>query len=200
MSYYSINGVSIIYPSGTILSYLGVGDPAGWLICDGGARTATIPNEFAALAPILNTAMGTGMNNANYVVTPILTNVFLQGRSNASSGSSNGGGSAAHTLSTNDMPAHTHIITASGITTSITASSLTTSISGSGFATVTNNWEGGGSASGAYVGYTTSLSAATTASFSASTTIATLSASSTGSGTSFSILPPYFTVNYIIKI
>ena len=197
MSYYSINGVSIIYPSGTILSYLGVGDPAGWLICDGGARTATIPNEFAALAPILNTAMGTGMNNANYVVTPILTNVFLQGRSNASSGSSNGGGSAAHTLSTNDMPAHTHIITASGI---ITASSLTTSISGSGFATVTNNWEGGGSASGAYVGYTTSLSAATTASFSASTTIATLSASSTGSGTSFSILPPYFTVNYIIKI
>ena len=199
MSYYSINGVSIVAPSGTIASYLGVGDPAGWLICDGGARTATIPNEFAALAAILNTTYGITSNTANSVVTPNLQSTFLEGRSSTSSGVSTTGGSASVTLTTNNLPSHTHNISASGITTTVTAS-FTTSISGNGFTTDTNTWKGGGSASGGFVGNTTSLSATTTGTISASTTISSLSASITGSGNSFSILPPYFTVNYIIKI
>ena len=153
MSYYSINGVSIVAPSGTIASYLGVGDPPGWLICDGNARTATIPNEFANLAPILNTTYGITSNTANSVVTPNLRSTFLEGRSSTSSGVSTTGGSASVTLTSDTLPSHTHNITAAAAATTVSISSLSTSISGTGFTTDTNDWEGGGAASGGCMGY-----------------------------------------------
>lgn len=203
MSYYSINGVSIIYPSGTIASYLGTTDPPGWLICDGNPRTATISNEFASLAAILNTTLGITTNNGNSVVTPNLQSNFLQGRSSTTSGTSTTGGASSVTLTTTNMPSHTHTI--SGSATTSATGSFTTTISQTGgiaygFSKDTNTWEGGGGATGSYVGYEETLSASTTGTITASTTLNNLSATNTGGGAAFSILPPYFTVNYIIKI
>lgn len=189
---YLINGVSIVSPSGTIASYLGTTDPPGWLICDGVQRTSTT-NQFATLFPILNTALNTSQNSASSVTPPNLTGQFLQGRSTTSGLSTTGGNTNGNvTLSTNNMPSHTHT-TSGSATTNITQ----TTVHGGngtayGFIQNTNTWSGGGSASGAYVGYQETLTA--------TTTLTNLPSSSTGSGTAFSILPPYFTVNYIIKI
>ena len=179
---YLINGVSIVSPSGTIVSYLGTTDPPGWLICDGQQRTSTT-NQFASLAPILNTALSITSNNGNSVTPPNLTGKFLQGRSTTTSTSIFGGNTNGDvTLTTNNMPSHTHTI----------SGTASTSISGNGFVQNTNTWKGGGDDSGAYVGYATTLTA--------TTTLNSLAAANTGSGQAFSILPPYFTVNYIIKI
>lgn len=178
---YLIDGVSIVSPSGTIASYLGTTDPSGWLICDGVQRTSTT-NQFATLAPILNTALSITSNSATQVTPPNLTGMFLQGRSSATSGASTTGGNSNVNLSVDNMPSHTHTI----------SGSASTSISGNGFDQNVNTWQGGGEASGAYVGYSTTLTA--------TTALNNLSATPTGSGTSFSILPPYFSVNYIIKI
>jgi microcystin-dependent protein len=203
MSYYSINGVSIIYPSGTILSYLGTTDPPGWLICDGNSRTATTTNQFASLAAILNTTLGISTNNGNSVVTPNLQSNFLQGRSSTTSGMSTTAGASSVTLTTANMPSHKHTI--SGSATTSATGSFTTTISQTGgtaygFSQDTNTWKGGGDATGGYVGYEKLLSASTTGVITASTTLNNLSATDAGSGAAFSNLPPYFTVNYIIKI
>ena len=81
MSNYQATGISIIYPSGTILSFLGTSDPPGWLICDGISRTATITNEFATLATILNNSLSpTTQNTSSSVTPPNLQGLFLQGR------------------------------------------------------------------------------------------------------------------------
>ena len=203
MSYYSINGVSIVAPSGTIASYLGTTDPPGWLICDGNSRTATTTNQFASLASILNTTLGISTNNGNSVVTPNLQSNFLQGRANTTSGVSTRGGASSVTLTTANMPSHTHTI--SGSATTSATGSFTTTISQTGgtaygFSQDTNTWKGGGDATGGYVGYEKLLSASTTGVITASTTLNNLSATDAGSGAAFSNLPPYFTVNYIIKI
>ena len=198
MSNYLINGVSIVAPSGTITSYLGTSDPPGWLICDGISRTATITNEFATLATILNNSLNTTQNTSSSVTPPNLQGNFLQGSSSATQGQSTTGGASTVTLTTNNMPSHTHTITGSASTTA--TGTLSTTISGSGFVQDTNDWKGGGTTTGSYTGYATSLYATTTGTIAATTTLNSLSASNTGNNTAFSILPPYFTVNYIIKI
>ena len=199
MSNYLINGVSIVAPSGTITSYLGTSDPPGWLICDGISRTATITNEFATLATILNNSLSpTTQNTSSSVTPPNLQGLFLQGRSAATSSQSTTGGASTVTLTTNNMPSHTHTITGSASTTA--TGTLSTTISGSGFQAYENDWKGGGASTGSYTGYSTTLLVATTGTISATTTLNNLSASNTGNTTAFSILPPYFTVNYIIKI
>ena len=192
MSYYSINGVSIVTPSGTIASYLGTTDPPGWLICDGNSRTSTISNEFASLAAILNTTFGISTNNGNSVVTPNLQSNFLTGRSSTTNGASTTGGASSVTLTTYNMPSHTHTISGSASTSLSQTNTSGAAVTASGFQYDTNTWSGGGSAQGGYVGYLNTITA--------STTLSSLSDTNTGNGTSFSILPPYFTVNYIIKI
>ena len=213
MSNYLINGVSIVAPSGTITSYLGTSDPPGWLICDGISRTATITNEFATLATILNNSLSpTTQNTSSSVTPPNLQGNFLQGSSSATQGQSTTGGASTVTLTTNNMPSHTHTITGSATTTATFNSDLATSITnGTGFLIDKNDWESGPS-SGAYTGWNNIhypsapavLTATTTigknGSISATTTLSALSASNTGNNTAFSILPPYLTVNYIIKI
>ena len=201
MSNYQATGISIIYPSGTILSFLGTSDPPGWLICDGNLRNSTITNEFATLATILNNSLSpTTQNTSSSVTPPNLQGLFLQGRSAATSSQSTTGGASTVTLTSDNMPSHTHTITGSATTTATFNSDLATSITnGTGFSQDTNDWESG-SSSGAYTGYKETLSAATTAKITATTTLSALSASNTGNNTAFSILPPYLTVNYIIKI
>ena len=56
MSYFTVNGQNLI-PTGTVCSYLGTTDPAGWVICDGIARTNNTDGKYNSLNSL---GIGTG--------------------------------------------------------------------------------------------------------------------------------------------
>ena len=113
--------------------------------------------------------------------TPNLTDRFIVGA--GSTYAVNGaGGATSVTLTTNNLPAHTHTATVTdpGHTHTSNAQQQNTS----------NQLAGGG-------GLTT---ASATATINSATTGITVTNSSTGSGTSFSIIPYYYALAYIMKL
>jgi microcystin-dependent protein len=113
--------------------------------------------------------------------TPNLTDRFIVGA--GSTYAVNGaGGATSVTLTTNNMPAHTHTATVTdpGHTHTSNAQQQNTS----------NQLAGGG-------GLTT---ASATATINSATTGISVTNSSTGSGTSFSIVPYYYALAYIMKL
>jgi len=109
---YLVNQHSAIPPPGSIMPYIGggntangvnTGDPGGWVICDGKLRTAT-DNKFKNLYSILNTYMGVTSNTANSITPPDLTSRFIYGQSSAGTTTKNSGGNASVTLAKNNIP------------------------------------------------------------------------------------------------
>lgn len=150
-------------PPGSILAYAGINTtvPSGWLFCNGDAVSRT---TYASLFAVISTYYGAGDGTTTFNV-PSLTNKFLYGAGiSQTAGLNQSAGSATHTLTVAELPAHTH-----------TYNQFT--------AGPESDWIGGGNnVYNELTGYNTS-----------STT------GSTGSGTAFSILPPYIKMNYIIK-
>jgi hypothetical protein len=109
--------------------------------------------------------------------TPDLRDRFIIGAGSTYSVSSSGGSSSV-TLTTNNLPAHTHTATV----TDPTHSHATYNNSG------VSVQAGGGGGFGTNAGNT-----------SAASTGITVTNSSTGSGTSFSVLNPYYALAYIMK-
>ncbi len=93
---------SCMPPPGSIVNYIGTSDPAGWIICDGVVRTST-DDRYEALSNLLG-------GNKNRITPPDLRSKFLRGNSTVISGIS-GGGSDTVTLTTANMPSHSHAIT-----------------------------------------------------------------------------------------
>lgn len=182
MSAYIYNNHSVSPPPGTITNYLGVSDPEGWLICDGTTRTAT-DGRYANLASILNTAFGINTNTSNSITTPDLRNKFLCGKDNYNTVQSSFGGSSTVTLTTNNMPNHSHYYQ-----DAYYAEIISSSEKGNYSGRSTNS----NTSSGFY--FRTSDNKFTT-----DINNAQINTTTTGSGTPFSILPPYASVNYIIK-
>jgi len=117
--------------------------------------------------------------------TPNLTDRFVVGA--GSTYAVNGtGGATSVTLTTNNLPAHTHTATVTDPAHSHVIAQPVTGLAGSG----ASGWQG----SNTGVNYVTSSSATNTA-----TTGITVANSSTGSGTSFSILPTYYALAFIQK-
>jgi microcystin-dependent protein len=112
--------------------------------------------------------------------TPNLTDRFIIGAGSSYAVNGNGGASSV-TLTTNNMPAHTHTATVTdpGHTHTSNAQQQNTS----------NQLAGGGS-------FTT---ASATATINSATTGISVTNASTGSGTSFSILNPYYALAFIQK-
>jgi len=144
--------------------------PAGWLLCDG-ASVAT------ATYSALHTAIGYvyGGAGANFNL-PNLVNRFVRGQSTQTAAT---GGADSLTLSTAQMPAHTHVL-------SVTDSGHTHTI----------EWYGGGGGSAVSE---TQLGNITNHATSSSTTGITVSAATTGSSSSFDNRPAYIELMYIIK-
>jgi len=94
---------SLFTPVGSILTYAGVTAPGGWLLCDGReVSRESYPRLYAVIGSLYGTPEGSG----NFVL-PNLTDRIPMGKSGSTSVGQSGGNNSI-TLSTNQMPSHTH--------------------------------------------------------------------------------------------
>ena len=212
MSSFTKNGISVVPPIGSIMAYMGTTSPEGWIICDG--------------EPVFNTdgmyndlvTMGIGISSDTSYTPPDLKGRFLQQGTVGTTG-----GSSTASLIEANMPSHTHTVTIPDHTHVIDVDQHTHSIyisdgghthpvattsqqqayglSG-GAPQVWGPWAGNNevvlTAKRSYTGITASANNVTVGA-EAETVSLTPTVSSTGKGTSFDILPPFYNVNYILK-
>ena len=172
------------YIPGVIQLYAGSSAPSSWLICNGQAVSRT---TYAALFAVIGTTYGVGDGSTTFNV-PNLVNKTVRGASTVGST----GGSDTVTLSTANMPAHTHGV-----------GSLATASGGAHTHTIASYKSGSLSGSISYI-ETSSRGAISTMSGvinSAGAHTHTISGStaSTGSGSAVTITNPYVMLHYIIK-
>lgn len=167
-----INGT--VMPTGSITAYAGLVAPSGWVLCDGSAYSTTNP-VYVALWDVLKLSPF-GMASTGYFKVPDLRQKFILGAdSGASYTVAATGGEKEHTLTTNEMPAHSHTITDPG--------HVHGSISqGTGFAATD-----GGNGNRANPGSTTN-------------SVTSITINTTGGGLPHNNMPPYLVLNYIIKL
>jgi len=170
---------SAAHESGMVAVWAGANGniPAGWLLCDGASvATATYADLHTAIGYVYGGA------GANFNL-PNLVNRFVRGQSTQTAAT---GGADSLTLSTAQMPTHTH-----------TASS---SVTDGGHTHSQANRTGGGF-SNMYAATTGSYNHSGTPLVSSSTTGITVSTTNnnTGSSSSFDNRPAYIEMQYIIK-
>ena len=97
-----------LVPSGIFLPYGGSSAPTGWILCDGSAVSRT---TYATLFTAIGTAYGTGDGSTTFNI-PDLRGRIAVGK-NAATFSTLGatGGEETHTLTTPEIPWHTHSLT-----------------------------------------------------------------------------------------
>ena len=164
--------------TGVIQLYAGSSAPSGWLICNGQAVSRT---TYAALYAVIGTTYGAGDGSTTFNI-PNLVNKTVRG----SNSLGKTGGADTVTLTTANIPAHTH-----------------TGTTNSEGAHTHNSWwsyhDSSISSSDApknALYYHPSLSKATS---SAGAHTHTFTTSSVGSGSAVTITNPYVMLHYIIK-
>ena len=116
--------VSVLMPTGSIMSFAGSSAPTGYLFCDGNEydQTGTYSNLFSTIGLTYNT----GGETTNFFRVPDLQGRVIAGRDNMSGTSANRltgltggvdgdalgatGGDEKHILATSELPAHDHDI------------------------------------------------------------------------------------------
>ena len=109
--------VSVLMPTASIMPYAGSSAPTGYLLCDGAAISrSTYSNLFGLLA----TTYGSGDGSSTFNIPDLRGRVIaghggtlLSGSADAI-GATNAHSTKTHTLSTAEMPAHTHNTEAGG--------------------------------------------------------------------------------------
>jgi microcystin-dependent protein len=161
-------------PTAAIHMYGGTSAPTGWLLCNGAAVSRS---TYADLFAIVGTTYGAGDGSSTFNL-PDLRDRFAVGSGTTYSAGATGG-AATHTLSTAEMPAHTHTATStdSGHThnfqTGLTAENQDDVRTTSGSGTTDSTQTG-------YANITTTIA-------------------STGGGGAHNNLPPYIGLAFIIK-
>jgi microcystin-dependent protein len=196
------SGLSTLLPTGCLFQYAGGVAPSGWLLCQGQVLSIS---SYSNLYSVIGTTYG-----GNSVSTFALPD--LRGRVPVGSGGSYSlgttGGSETHTLTISQMPAHNHTgtINATGAHTHTYQDAYFAENAGR-----TGNNVYGLAASHDQDNnfyYRTTSNGFTSNPDDASTFLSTgstgshthtMTNSSTGGGSSFSILQPYITLSYIIK-
>lgn len=208
-------------PTGMITAFGGVVLPDGWLTCDGSIVSRS---TYSSLFGVIGTTWGVGDGSSTFGL-PDLRNRTIIGASGTHPLGTTGGTSTrvlitanlpAHNHSVLD-PGHTHIVTDPGHTHSVTDPGHIHTITDPGHlhtswaaaANVTTGANSGGSTTGNTGTSTTgiTINSATTGITNATNTTGVSNASAltgvttqnTGSGSSFSILPPYGAASWMIK-
>ena len=171
--------------TGAVQLYAGSTAPSGWLICNGQAVSRT---TYAGLYAVIGTTYGAGDGSTTFNV-PNLVNKTVRG----SNSLGKTGGADTVTLSTANMPAHSH-----GVGT------LATNNTGAhthGLTPYNIINEGTSTSSGSRFQFTRGTQATTITTTSAGAHTHTISGStaSAGSGSAVTITNPYVMLHYIIK-
>ena len=115
--------VSVLMPTGSIMSFAGSSAPTGYLLCDGAAIPRQANGSDTPLFILLGITYGAGDGSSTYNI-PDLRGRVIAGQDDMGGASANRltgltggvdgdvlggiGGAETHTLSTAEMPAHTH--------------------------------------------------------------------------------------------
>lgn len=169
-----------LVPAGAITQFAGVSAPAGWLLCNGQAISRT---TYADLFAVIGTTYGTGDGSTTFNL-PDLRDKFPIGKNAGALGST--GGSSTKTLTTANLPAHTHgNKSITGDVGQVICTDLHYTSSRLSFTAMDN------------VPYANSVNE------DARRRVIHMDAShehdSVGEGQAFDSMPPYITLNYIIK-
>jgi microcystin-dependent protein len=175
-------------PAGTIVQWPGASAPANWLICDGAAISRT---EYASLFAAIGVQYGAGNGTTTFNLPNLKGRVAVGFDASQSEFDTLGevGGAKTHTLTTAQMPSHTHTQNAHNHTQNPHTHSLRRGNAG------TARIEEIGYSSGGNPQTTNAGVFSTTATN--NETIATNQ--NTGGGEAHNNLQPYIVLNYIIK-
>lgn len=122
---------------GVIVAYGGATAPTGWLMCDG---TAVSRTTYSGLFSIIGTAYGVGDGSTTFNTPDMRGNVGVGKDASTFSTLGASGGEETHTLTVDEMPAHTHAGGVNGAGTVVNGSAPQTLANGNTGST------GGGSA------------------------------------------------------
>jgi len=120
-------------PVGSVIDFAGNSAPTGWLVCDGSAVSRTTYSDlFSAIGTLWGS--GDGINTFNLPDLRRKTTIGAGGTGSATIGNSvgNTGGEENHTLSTSEIPSHTHNATTASAGSHKHDFTVVTSVTGGG--------------------------------------------------------------------
>jgi microcystin-dependent protein len=173
-------------PVGAVTLYAGQANnlPAGWLLCDGSLYSST---SYAELFSVIGITYGSAPDQ---FAVPDLRNKFSLGANTSNIGTT--GGSSSITLTTDQLPSHSHTLTNGVASVSSVDAGHThsvTAVNGRSFNGIagSNQWipnqESPTTTSTSYASITSTITGST---------------DGTGSGAVVDVTPPYLALNYII--
>lgn len=197
-------------PAGIVLPFAGSVAPQGYLLCDGSAVSR---DTYSALFAAIGTTYGAGDGVSTFNVPDLSGRVVLGVSNNHTLGTT--GGETAHTLTEQELPAHSHTVPAHGHANDIAATTpeLTHTISTQPMCQyLSPNWAGRIGNGSTWVFHSTSTSTAErstdmsvanhdTANCTKSGGVGTCAARNTtsvGSGNGHNNMQPYTVTSYII--